>query len=217
MIVRQNSEVQDWKTTYRLLFALMTICSAFLCERFAFPILLKVSWQGTIIEEITFVFLLWFVSSLTIGTAILAITMLVVFRLTRNTPREGDGKLDRPAIATQFFSGSLSRWFMSLSPCVGPPLSLAILSNFYSAQLYFPSGLILLQACVVLGLVTFILCLPLTLDAQRSLNDRVKERFGVSVDESETNEVATDEAQEHDEHAPDTEERDAPENDKAEK
>jgi hypothetical protein len=178
----KKSEVQYFKTTYRLLFASCIISSIFICERFVFPYFLKVTWQGSLFEESLFVALTWFISTFIIGTLTLVVGMFAIMNIAKKTELTDDGQM-RPALATQFFSGSLARWFMSLSPCVGPPLALAILSNFYKQQLDFDDAATLAQACLLLGCTSFLLCLPLTLDAQRSLNARVKERFGVNLDD----------------------------------
>ncbi len=170
----KSSEIRYWKSTYRLLFAILIASSVYLSERFVFPYLLNVSWQGSTWDEVLFVLLVWFLSSLIIGTTMIATIVIVVVGLCKDL--EGQ-RLDRTNLAEKFFASSLSRWMMSLAPCIGPPISLAILSYFYRSQLPFPDMLTMFKGCALLGLISFLLCLPLTLDAQRSLGARVKEKF----------------------------------------
>lgn len=183
VVKRQKSELQHWKSTHRALFALGIVASTFICIRFVFPNLLKVTWQGSFAEEMTFIALIWFVSTLIIGMSTLAVTLFAIGKTIKKLKSQNqefikeDQKLDREKIARESFSGLLPRWLMSLS-CLGPPLALAILANPFHQQLPLGDGATLAKACSLLGLVFFVLTLPLSIDAQRSLNARMNEKFG---------------------------------------
>lgn len=198
----KQTEGQYFKTTFRFLFAICTIASIYLSERFIFPFALKVSWQGTIFEEALFVALTWFISSLIVGLATVGIALLYIMRIVQANSSDANSGVDKPQLAKEFFKGSAARWFMSLSPCVGPPLAFLIISPLYSSQLYFPDVMTLAQAALLLGCCSFMISLPLTLDAQRSLGARVQERFGVDIDGEKSGEQVVDEIMEEiDRHA----------------
>jgi len=196
-----RSELQHWKSTYRTQFAITLIASAVLCIRVLFPMLLEVSFTGTIWEEAGFVLMLWLLSSLIIGTTVVAVSLLTIMQALKKTETgdggNGDGSerdgserdgservgLDRASLATDIFTGNGMRLLMSLSPCIGPPISLAVISNFYRAQILFPDAMTLAKGCALLALVSFVVCLPLTLYAQKTLKARVQEKFNVDISE----------------------------------
>jgi hypothetical protein len=181
-VLPKQTEGQYFKSTFRLLFAICTIASIYLSERFIFPYVLKVSWQGTVFEEALFVTLTWFISSMLVGFATVGIALIYIMRIVQTHDRnEGEG-IDKPQLAREFFKGSAARWFTSLSPCIGPPIAFLIVSPLYSTQLYFQDFGTLMEAALLLGCCSFMISLPLTIDAQRSLGARVQERFGVDID-----------------------------------
>lgn len=179
---REKSELQYFRSTHRLLFGLGIVASTFICIRFVFPYLLKVSWQGSLTEEFTFIALLWFLSSIIIGMTMLAVTLFAIGRTMKKLRSENqtfldeNQRLDRQKIARASFTGLLPRWLMSLS-CLGPPIALSIMAGPYQVQLPFGDGETLAKACSLLCLVFFVVTLPLTIDAQRSLDARINEKF----------------------------------------
>jgi hypothetical protein len=200
-VLPRQTEGQYFKSTFRLLFAICTIASIYLSERFIFPYVLKVSWQGTVFEEALFVALTWFTSSLIVGFATVGIALIYIMRIVQAQDNSENREVDKPQLAKEFFKGSAARWFMSLSPCIGPPLAFLIVSPLYSTQLYFQDFATLSQAAVLLGCCSFLISLPLTLDAQRSLGARVQERFGVDIEngqqKAETNGASLDSESDH--------------------
>lgn len=192
-LLPKQTEGQYFKSTFRILFAICTIASIFLSERFIFPYVLKVSWQGTLLEESLFVALTWFVSSLIVGLSTVGIALIYIMRIVQANSSDDTPGVDKPQLAKEFFKGSAARWFMSLSPCIGPPFAFLFISPLYSSQLHFEDFATLAQAALLLACCSFLISLPLTLDAQRSLGARVQERFGVDIEGEKSGEQIADE------------------------
>lgn len=73
------------------------------------------------------------------------------------------------SLAVRVLTSNQPRWLISLTPSVVPALSLAFLSMFYKYQLQLDDPLLLLQACVLQGVTSFLLALPFILKSQKAL------------------------------------------------
>jgi hypothetical protein len=168
-----------FKSTYRLLFAIAIIVSIVLSVWVVIPSVCGVSWRGSLADEVGLVLVTWVVSSLIIGISFVCVVFVSALKLVREERRTG-ARLDQQTklkTVSQVFSSSSPRWAISLTPALGPSLSLLIVAGFYRRQLPFSDLQNLLLACLLLGAMSFVICLPLTLWSQMTLLERVREKY----------------------------------------
>ncbi len=105
----------------------------------------------------------------------LAITLMVAQNLKKLTLADARSKDVAKALAIRVLLSDQPRWLISLTPCMVPASTLAIMAQFYKDKLQFDTGLVLFQACLIQGLVSFLMCLPFILKTQRMFNTNVLE------------------------------------------
>lgn len=160
------------------LYSMTLMTSVIITVNMLLPAVLNVSWSGTFYEETLF-FLIFSIVLVIAGYAFLAVAgyLAIVFMVAQNlkklTMADTRNKDVAKALAIRVLLGNQPRWLISLTPCVVPASALAIMSRFFEDKLQFGSGVVLLQACVIQGLVSFIMCLPFILRTQRMFNTNV--------------------------------------------
>ncbi|MBI1271989.1 hypothetical protein GC174_16300 [bacterium] len=159
------------KPLYKQLFALVQVLSCLLCLHLVFPKLLMLNWSGTAGEEAVFVLVFWIVSSLFIGGSVIASVIYSILFIKKEAP------LERSKLASGVFNSSVLRLVLSLSSFIGPFFSFMIVSEFYRNLLPIDNFEAKLKAAFVLGTTTFLICLPLTLQMQKTLVGRAREKF----------------------------------------
>lgn len=159
------------KPLYKQLFALVQVLSLLLCLHLIFPKLLLLHWSGTAGEEAVFVLVFWIVSSLFVGGSVIASVIYTILFVKKEAP------LDRSKIASDLIQSSVLRLVLSLSSFIGPFFSFVIVSGFYANLLPIDDLEAKLKAAFVLGTTTFLICLPLTLQMQKTLLGRAREKF----------------------------------------
>jgi hypothetical protein len=174
-------KLRFFKSTYRVLFALGIISSITLSVRVVIPMVCGVTWQGSISEQITFILLTWLLSSVIIGLCFIVGMIVALSDVLAGKRKEAETSETREQLRLSVVSNAMShpfpRWAISTAPAFGPPSAMAFMLQFYRVQFYFGNTQKLLLACTLLGAVSFLICLPLTLWSQRTLLDRVKERY----------------------------------------
>ena len=156
---------------YKQLFALVQVISFLLCLHLIFPKLLMLHWSGTAGEETVFVLVFWIVSSLYVGGSVIASVIYTILFFKKDAP------LDRSKLASDVIQSSVLRLVLALSSFIGPFFSFMIVSGFYANLLPIEDFPAKLKAAFVLGTTTFLICLPLTLQMQKTLFGRAKEKF----------------------------------------
>jgi hypothetical protein len=162
------------------LYSITQMTSVILTVNLILPAVLRVSWSGTLVEEACF-FLLFSIALILVSYAFLAVAgyFAIMFMVAQNlkklTMADARSKQVAKALAIRVLLGNQPRWLISLTPCVVPAMSLAIMSKFFEDKLPFDSDLVLFQACLIQGLLSFVLCLPFTLKTQRMFNTNVLE------------------------------------------
>ncbi len=178
---KQNLSVRRHRFPYSTpLYSMTLMSSVILTVNLLLPMVLNVSWSGTFYEEALF-FLIFSVVLVIAGYAFLAfagylaIVILVAQNLKKLTMADTRNKDVAKALAIRVLLGNQPRWLISLTPCVVPAISLAAMAKFFEDKLQFESGLVLFQACLIQGLVSFVMCLPFILRTQRMFNTNVLE------------------------------------------
>lgn len=160
------------------LYSIAQMLSVLLTLNVTLPAVLQVSWSGSMLEQ--GVFLLLFstafivVSFLFLAVAgYLAIMLVVARNLRKITLTDARNEDVAKAIAIRVLLGNQPRWLISLTPCVVPALTFALISMFYKDKLSFDDGMQLFQACLLLGLTSFIMCLPFILRTQKIFGTQI--------------------------------------------
>ncbi|MBZ0186358.1 MAG: hypothetical protein K8F91_08935 [Candidatus Obscuribacterales bacterium] len=143
-----------------------------------FPLAINVRWHGSLADQAFFIFVYAIIYSVT-GLIFLAVAAWFSIMLecikyfgeirkgtfdTQTAPRD---------IALKVISGSQPRWLISLAPPVVPMLALGVMINFFRNNLLIDSSDILLQACILQGLLSYVVTLPWVLKAQSALDEAV--------------------------------------------
>lgn len=147
--------------------------SVLLTLNLVLPTVLEVSWSGTWTEQALFLMIyataFIVVSFLFIALAgYLAVLVLVAKNLGKLSLPDVSNEEVARALAVRLLTSNQPRWLISLTPCVVPALSFAIAAQFYKDKLYFDEPVLLFEACLLLGLISFTLCVPFILRTQRA-------------------------------------------------
>lgn len=139
------------------------------------PLLLHKSWQGSIWEQSLFMLSFWIAYSIIciifIGVLGYLGILLEVARNLRSYKLSDINNEDvAKSLAMRVLTSNQPRWLISLTPSVVPALTLALLSMFYKTQLQLDDPVLLLQACVLQGVTSFVLALPFILKSQKALD-----------------------------------------------
>jgi len=160
-------------------YAIVQMASVWLNLNVVLPAVLKVSWTGTLQEQGVFL-LLFSTAFLVVSLLFLAVAgyFAIMFVVAQNLRKLSRTDVRNPdvakAIAIRVLLSSQPRWLISLTPCVVPGATLALVSAFfYTDKLHFESGLVLLEACLLQGLLSFVMCLPFILRTQRMYGTNV--------------------------------------------
>ncbi|MDZ4832362.1 MAG: hypothetical protein SGJ27_01040 [Candidatus Melainabacteria bacterium] len=172
------------------LYSMTQMASVILTVSMILPAVLHVSFTGTLIEEAIF-FILFSIGITLVGYAFLAlagyfaIMVLVAQNLRKLTMADTRSKDVAKALAIRVLLSNQPRWLISLTPCVVPAATLAIMAQFYKDKLAFENNDVLLQACLIQALVSFLMCLPFILKTQRMFNTNVLEEKHEPVPQSD--------------------------------
>lgn len=145
---------------------------------FIFPRVLELTWQGDYMAQAIFVFLYAIIYSIT-GLLFLAVSAFFAIMLegikVMNDIKTGKISLQSAAqtIPYKVMTGEHPRWLISLAPPLVPMMSLCFLSIFFRNNLPLDSLELVMKACLVQGLVSYILSLPFVLKAQKALHEVV--------------------------------------------
>lgn len=181
-VPKLNTDKQSHRFPYSTaMYSFTQMVSVILTGNMILPAVLNVSWSGTLFEQALY-YGLFSVALVLMGyvflavAGYLAILFLVAQNLKKLTMADTRNKDVAKALAIRVLLGNQPRWLISLTPCMVPAASLAIMSIFFQDKLQFGSSLILLQACLIQGLVSFVMCLPFTLKTQRMFNTNVLQK-----------------------------------------
>lgn len=157
------------------LYAFTQVAAVLVTLDLLFPLLLHKTWQGSILEQSLFMVFFWLSYSIICIIFIGVLGYLgILFEVAKNlrSYKLSDVNNDEVAksLAVRVLSSNQPRWLISLTPCVVPALSLAFLSMFYKTQLQLDDPILLLQACVLQGVTSFLLALPFILKSQKALD-----------------------------------------------
>lgn len=145
-----------------------------------FPLVLNIRWHGSLIEQAYFVVVYSVAYSIT-GLIFLAAAAWLSIMLECvkyfGAIRKGSFDSDNTAreIALKVMAGSQPRWLISLSPPVVPMITLALVAGLFRANLLIDTSELLMQACVLQGLLSYFVTLPWVLKAQSAFDDAVKQ------------------------------------------
>lgn len=143
-----------------------------------FPALLNLKWQGDFAQQALFVFVYAITYSIT-GLLFLAISAFFAITLeglkVLQAIKTGQISLQAAAqnIPYQIMTGSHPKWLIALAPPIVPMLTLAFLSLFFKDNLNFEDGILLIKACALQGLLSYLISLPFILKAQKALYEVV--------------------------------------------
>lgn len=144
------------------------------------PAVLNISWTGSAIDQAIFLFIY--------ATAFIIVTLLflavagyfaILFVVAQNLRKLSMSDVRNPdvakAIAIRVLLGNQPRWLISLTPCVVPAVTLALVATFFQDKLLFSDQVDLLEACLIQGLLSFMLCLPFIIKTQKVFGTNVLE------------------------------------------
>jgi hypothetical protein len=157
------------------LYAFSQISAVLITLDVLIPLLLHKSWQGSIWEQSLFMLSFWIAYSIICVIFIGVLGYLgILFEVAKNLRSYKLSDINNEDVAKSLVMRVLSsnqpRWLISLTPCVVPALSLAFLNMFYKTQLQLDDPILLLQACVLQGVTSFVLALPFILKSQKALD-----------------------------------------------
>ncbi len=149
------------------------MASALITLNLVLPTVLEVSWSGTTMEQA--VFMMVYAAAFTVVTFLfvalsgyLAVLVMVARNLKKLTLSDVDNDEVAKAFAINLLASNQPRWLISLTPCVVPAVSFAIAAQLYKQRLNFDEPVLLFEACLLLGLISFTMCLPFILQTQRA-------------------------------------------------
>jgi hypothetical protein len=162
------------------LYALAQMVAVLINLNLVLPSVLNISWNGTALHQATF--LLTFAAAFVIVTFLfLAVSgyFAIMFVVAQNLRKLSMSDVRNPdiakAIAIRVLLGNQPRWLISLTPCVVPALTFALVASFFKDKLLFSDELDLLEACLMQGLLSFTLCLPFIIKTQKVFGTNVLE------------------------------------------
>jgi hypothetical protein len=173
-----QSKLSFFKSTYRVLFGLALIASITLCVRVVIPAVCGVTWHGSPTDEMLFIAAIWLIGTGFTGMVVIAGMLLALAQVLK--ARSGVTSMDadtKNSIVADIMAHPFPRWAISGAPALGTPLALGAVSQFYRTQFHFPDFPRLLLGCAILGLVSFVICLPLTIWSQKTMVDRFREKY----------------------------------------
>lgn len=162
------------------LYAIAQMASVLINVNLILPAVLNISWTGSFWDQ--GVFMLLFATAFIIVTLLFlalagyfAIMFVVAQNLRKLSMSDVRNQDVAKAIAIRVLLGNQPRWLISLTPCVVPALTFALVATFFQDKLLFSDQLDLLEACLMQGLVSFILCLPFIIRTQKVFGTNVLE------------------------------------------
>ena len=149
-----------------------------LCLDIIFPRFIALSWSGGYLEQALFVFLYAILYSLVCMLFLAVSAFLAILLEGLKVIKDiKTGKMGLQTAAQEIpykvMTGSHPRWLIALAPPIVPMFSFSFLCLFFSANLNISDSSLLLKACVLLGLTSYLLSLPFILKAQGALHEVV--------------------------------------------
>jgi len=162
------------------LYAIAQMAAVVLNINLVLPSVLNISWTGSLTDQGLFLFV--FAAAFIIVTLLfLAISgyFAIMFVVAQNLKKLSMSDVRNPdiakAIAIRVLLGNQPRWLISLTPCVVPAITFALVATFFKDKLLFSDELDLLEACLMQGLLSFMVCLPFIIKTQKVFGTNVLE------------------------------------------
>ncbi|SRR5579885_684146 len=164
------------------LYTLVQMTSALLSLNIIFPAVLPLSWSGSLFEQALFL-LVFGIAYILASFLLLAVSgyIAVFIEVARNLKRLKMEDVNDPEVArglaVRVLMSNQPRWLISITPCAVPAAAMAAACMIFQeklssggAVLLSNGALILIKACLLHGLSSFIICLPFIIKTQRIFN-----------------------------------------------
>lgn len=164
------------------LYAITQMAAVLININVVLPMVLNISWVGTSMQQA--VFLMTFATAFIVVTlaflavaGYIAIMLVVAQNLRKLTLSDARNQDVAKAIAIRVLLGNQPRWLISLTPCVVPAVTLAlVISCFFRDKFLFDDNMDILEACLLQGLLSFMMCLPFIIKTQQVFGTDVLDR-----------------------------------------